>query len=207
MYGNGICDWQCNSDGCGYDGGDCSIEQRGANCLESQRAFGQPINDAPFEDELRRYPMVAQMHVKGLDLSVDDNLWGGKMGFEFELEYTLQYSDPRLSSSACSGAITAYPSILSASQEEIHALTTANTIKDRRKTYYVPSVCVPRPCIPASEHLLRAFRRSALCSDTMQHRAEMTLCVCTTPFACVCAPQTLHPRVQDGDGQKRPRGD
>lgn len=64
------------------------------------------------------------------------------MAFEFELKYTLQYSDPRLSSSACGGAIVASNSILSATAKEIKNEQTAETIKLRRDAYYVATLFV-----------------------------------------------------------------
>ena len=137
MYGNGRCDQACNSDRCGYDGGDCSIEEKAANCLEYRQQIGEdfsgpPVENYPLTMDIRLHPRIAQT----------DTYAGGRMVFEFELTYTIQYSDPRLRSSACGGAIVASNSILSATKNEIKDDQTAKTIKLRRAAYYVASLVV-----------------------------------------------------------------
>ena len=134
MYANGVCNPECNIEECAYDGGDCSIAQQGANCLQLQQQSGVDLSKPPVSESEHSFPLAMQLRFKPLDFYTDKD--SGQMTIDFELIQTLQYSDPRLAASPCAGGLAATPSLLSASKEEVIDILKAEPILTYRSTFY-----------------------------------------------------------------------
>jgi len=163
MYGDTICDPNCNNRECGYDAGACTLSQIRSVCMAEQdlgrtdystkpQALGTlvGVSDGSFRLLLQennshtssasmlamgRVPVAISLNLSPIRLVLQQDF---NENYIFaEMRYTLQWADPRLARSPCAGALSG---MLSLDFEQGLSDIAREAARAMRSKFWVPSL-------------------------------------------------------------------
>ena len=137
MFGDGICDPQCNNHACDYN--DCSAAQITAKCLVDMDNSGIDISTVPFASNLRKsdlYPVELSLSLNPARLLLNEDM--NEMVLLQELDsYTLRWEDARIRKSACAGAVH---SMLSMTKEDAKSDIARQSKRAYLNRFWIPQL-------------------------------------------------------------------
>ena len=136
MWGDGICDPQCNNLACDHN--DCTSDQIMDKCLAEQDISGIGISDAPRSanvPEGRLVPINLQLDLAPARLEVRTEI--NEMVLSQEVEFVMQWQDSRMGETPCKAVLS---DLLSLSREEANSDLQRNIKWEYRKRFWMPKL-------------------------------------------------------------------
>jgi len=159
MLGDRICQTQCNNRACAYDsivstanGGvqyDCTPDQISTPCLVAEAQSADSLRESPGASTSTLVPVAFQLAMSPGRLSIDGDI--NEMMWHQELDYKLQWSDNRLWTAHCAGALAprlsalgtgnvVAPSFVSMDKLTSQSEALRDTSISRQRGYWIPRV-------------------------------------------------------------------